>query len=98
LKVAGYRGTSLFKDEAVEMIASSSEGIPRNINNICFNALSIGFALQTKRIGRVVIEEVLEDRNIELLLSHGSAGKGPVSSKSFTSVLEIPSFSQHEPN
>lgn len=98
LKVGGYRGTSLFGDEAVEMIASSSEGIPRNINNICFNALSIGFALQTKRIGRVVIEEVLEDRNIESLLSHSTAGKGPVSPKSSTSVLEIPPFSQHEPN
>jgi general secretion pathway protein A len=68
LKVAGHQGASFFADGALQMIARSSEGIPRNINNICFNALSIGFALKTKRIGRDVIAEVLVDRHIESML------------------------------
>jgi len=44
LKVAGYGGEPLFTPEAVAAIAESSGGIPRNINNICFNALSLGYA------------------------------------------------------
>lgn len=68
VKVAGHRGASLFADDALELIARSSEGIPRNINNICFNALSIGFALKSKRIGRDIVAEVLADRHIESLV------------------------------
>ena len=68
LKVAGHQGRSLFTEEALRMIAENSEGIPRNINNICFNALSIGYALQKDQIGREVVEEVVADRNIESLL------------------------------
>jgi len=44
LRVAGYRGEPLFTPEAVAAIAESSGGIPRNINNICFNALCLGYA------------------------------------------------------
>ena len=92
LKVAGHRGALLFAEDAVQLIANSSEGIPRNINNICFNALSIGFALQLKRIGRAVIEEVLEDRNIESLLPRTTPVRGTESGVTF------PSFSKNEPN
>ncbi len=44
LRVAGYRGEPLFTPEAVAAIAESSGGIPRSINNICFNALCLGYA------------------------------------------------------
>jgi general secretion pathway protein A len=44
LRVAGYRGEPLFTPEAVAAIAESSGGIPRSINNICFNALCLGHA------------------------------------------------------
>ena len=44
LRVAGYCGEPLFTPEAVTAIAESSGGIPRNINNLCFNALSLGYA------------------------------------------------------
>jgi general secretion pathway protein A len=75
LELAGHRGASLFTEEALGMIFESSIGIPRNINNICFNALSIGYALNKKRIGREVVEEVLADRRIESLLSEEGAPK-----------------------
>ena len=42
LQVAGYRGARLFSPEAQELIAQVSEGIPRQINNYCFHALSSG--------------------------------------------------------
>src|SRR6266571_2268780 len=39
LEVSGYRGDDPFTSEAVATIAGLAEGIPRNINNICFGAL-----------------------------------------------------------
>src|SRR5208337_3108759 len=37
LQMAGYQGGALFTSEALEIIARGSGGIPRNINNLCFN-------------------------------------------------------------
>ena len=68
LQMAGYRGGALFTSEALEIIARGIGGIPRNINNLCFNALSIGCALRKKRVDRAVAEEALQDRKFESLL------------------------------
>ena len=65
LRVAGYRGEiPLFTDSAVSMIAEYSGGIPRNISNICFNAMSLGCATKQKRINAASVEEVLSDLNL----------------------------------
>ena len=70
LKVAGLgAGQTIFTDEACEMIARLSLGIPRNINNLCFNALSLGFALRQKTIGAEVLREVAADFDLTNLLS-----------------------------
>src|SRR5580704_10178305 len=61
MRVAGYAGPPLFTREAVEMITRFSRGIPRNINNLCFQALSIGFATQRKKIDSEILREVLTD-------------------------------------
>jgi general secretion pathway protein A len=65
LLVAGYTGKPLFASGALERIASASEGIPRNINNLCFHALTLGFARGAKRIEASVLEEVLADLALE---------------------------------
>jgi type II secretory pathway predicted ATPase ExeA len=44
LQVAGYVGAPLFTPEAVEEIWEHCKGIPRNINNLCFNALLMGYS------------------------------------------------------
>ncbi|PYX63464.1 MAG: hypothetical protein DMG74_16920, partial [Acidobacteria bacterium] len=54
---------------AYRTIAELSEGIPRNINNICFNALSLAFALGTNRVDASVIQEVAADLDVSSLLS-----------------------------
>jgi len=64
LRVAGLEGNP-FKREALALIAGRSEGIPRNINNLCFNALTLGYALKKKAIDRSVVEEVLADLELE---------------------------------
>jgi general secretion pathway protein A len=68
LRVAGYRGESaLFTDRAYALIAAYSGGIPRNINNLCFNALSLACAMQRKTIHAATVEEVLRDLDLEPL-------------------------------
>ena len=54
-----------FGSEALRLIAQLSEGIPRNINNICFSGLSLGFANGKKTIGASLIEEVIGSRAIQ---------------------------------
>jgi type II secretory pathway predicted ATPase ExeA len=61
LHIAGYKGSSPFTAGAQAMIAAGSEGIPRNINNICFNAMSLACALKQKTVNREIVTEVLAD-------------------------------------
>jgi type II secretory pathway predicted ATPase ExeA len=66
LKVAGYENsTPLFTPEAVSLIAHYSDGIPRNINNICFNSLSIGYTLGKKAIDAEVVRAAIVDLRLE---------------------------------
>ena len=67
LGVAGYQGKPLFTTEALQLIAEESGGNPRNINNICFGALSTAFALGQKRIDRKIIEEVAGEQSFRSL-------------------------------
>lgn len=69
LNVAGLSEQRIFTDEACEMIASLSLGIPRNINNLCFNALSLGFALRQKTIGADILREVAADFDLTTLVT-----------------------------
>jgi general secretion pathway protein A len=65
LRVAGYNSDMpLFTKDALALIAQYSEGLPRNINNLCFNALALGSALQQKPIDRDVIRQVIGDLDI----------------------------------
>jgi general secretion pathway protein A len=56
LKVAGYTGEPLFTVEAIDFIAQTSEGIPRNINNLCFHALSLGFSSRKRVLDLTVMQ------------------------------------------
>ncbi len=65
LRVAGYTFDGpLFTRDAVALIADASYGIPRNINNLCFNALSLAYALQRKPIDCEIIRSVIADRDL----------------------------------
>jgi general secretion pathway protein A len=61
LLVAGAERTDIFSPGAIDYIFRCSEGIPRNINNLCDNALLTGFAAGAETIGRAIIEEVAEN-------------------------------------
>jgi len=65
LHVAGCRAeVPLFTDRAFALIAQYSSGIPRNINNICFNSMSLGCAIKRLTIHAAVVEEVLGDLDL----------------------------------
>ena len=65
LRVAGYQGVGLFTPGALELIAVRSRGIPRLINNLCFNALSLGCALQRGQITSEVVRKAAADLSLE---------------------------------
>jgi type II secretory pathway predicted ATPase ExeA len=66
LRVAGYNFKNpLFTPQAAALIAKYSEGIPRNINNICFNALSLGYVSKQETIQEEVVRECLCDLDLD---------------------------------
>ena len=69
LKVAGYTGMGLFDADALSEITAHSDGIPRNINNICFNALTLGYAKGLEQIDGSTVSEVLADLDLDVLRS-----------------------------
>ncbi len=60
LKVAGAE-KKIFTDGAVDKIYKYSRGIPRNINNLCQNALFAGYSMELKKIDKDIIDAVAED-------------------------------------
>ena len=75
LCAAGYRGPQLFASDALENIAAISEGIPRNINSICFQSLSLGFVYQKRQIDTAIVREV--SRDLELRKETQARHTGP---------------------
>jgi general secretion pathway protein A len=65
LLIAGSQQPNVFTPDAVEFIYRCSEGIPRNINNICDNAMLAAYSNGDTMIGRQVIEEVAN--NLDML-------------------------------
>jgi general secretion pathway protein A len=89
LRVAGYNSDMpLFTKDALALIALCSEGLPRNINNLCFNALSLGAALQQKPIDRDVIRQVIGDLDIGPRRKRGPVTAKPEEKKT-EKVLEF---------
>jgi general secretion pathway protein A len=74
LLVAGAERIDVFSPGAIDYIFRCSDGIPRNINNLCDNALLAGYASGATTVGRSIIEEVAEgfdmlprvDRSLQL--------------------------------
>ncbi len=69
LGIAGRSECTLFTPSAARMIWELSEGIPRNINNICFNAMSLGCALGHKTIDVEILQQVAADFDLASMRS-----------------------------
>lgn len=71
LRAAGLSGGPLFTPEALARIAESSEGVPRSINNLCFNALLEAFESGKEIVDADIVEGVAERLNLEALATMG---------------------------
>ena len=71
LLASGAERTEIFTNEAVDYIYRCTEGIPRNINNLCDNALLAGYAAGELTVGRSIIEEVAESFDMLPRLDRG---------------------------
>lgn len=79
MRIAGYSfETPLFTRDALAFIADYSDGIPRNINNLCFNSLSLGCALEQKPIGSETVREVIADLDLGRWKKKSTSATGPV--------------------
>jgi type II secretory pathway predicted ATPase ExeA len=61
MRSAGYEGPPVFTADAIDMISRVSKGVPRNINSLCFQALSTGFAADSRMIDGEIMREVVAD-------------------------------------
>jgi general secretion pathway protein A len=77
LWVAGCDKPALFTVGARKLIAEHSEGIPRNINNLCFNAMSLACALRRKAIDRDIVLDVIADLDLEPLREKKDVAQNP---------------------
>jgi general secretion pathway protein A len=82
LTLAGYHGPALFTPAALEAIARLSGGVPREINRLCFSAMSMGCALKRQMIDADLLREVATDFDFSALLNTETASK----------ALDIPSI------
>jgi general secretion pathway protein A len=99
LRVAGYAGDPLFTAEAYKIMAEVTEGVPRNINNFCFHALSLACALRKKTVDAEIVNEVRSDLNIEKLTSRGRSellGREPVPAAGWSDIDAAPSSNYEE--
>jgi general secretion pathway protein A len=73
LRVAGYSGDPIFTTDALAMIAEQSDGIPRNINNLCFNAMSWACARELKIVGPAAVQEAVAGLNVASIVGRSYA-------------------------
>jgi len=65
LRTAGSSRKSVFSRDALNLIAKQSEGAPRSINNLCFNALILGYSMRQEIIGIDLVEKVAKQMDLE---------------------------------
>jgi general secretion pathway protein A len=56
LKVAGYSGKPIFDIASIRQIAWQSKGIPRNINNICYNSLMLSYMRGQRAVNAEIVQ------------------------------------------
>lgn len=65
LEQAGYRGAPLFRKDALKRIMLASHGVPRIINNLCFNALSLCREQKLKQIDYKIATEAIAIQELD---------------------------------
>jgi general secretion pathway protein A len=61
LRLAGRNGEPIFANDAVRLLSQVTQGIPRKINTLCDNTLTIAYALGKARVTVPMVKEAVED-------------------------------------
>ena len=59
LRLAGARDVGIFTEDAIERIVAYANGIPRIVNTVCDHCLLIGYADQTRRLDRSIVDQAI---------------------------------------
>lgn len=68
LKVAGHSGEPIFDSPSIAAIARMSDGIPRNINNNCYNSLLLAYNRGLRKVTAEIVHEAVTRLDVELLI------------------------------
>jgi general secretion pathway protein A len=89
LLIGGSDQPNIFTPGAIDFIFQCSEGIPRQINNLCDNAMLAAYAAGEQIIGRQIIEDVADNLDLlprkEALMTNEKAVENIASSRVLTS-------------
>jgi general secretion pathway protein A len=69
LKVAGYSRAPIFDITSIRMIARQSQGIPRNINNLCYSSLQLSSTRGHRNVTAEIVQEVVTRLDMEFRAS-----------------------------
>jgi general secretion pathway protein A len=88
LLIAGSEQPNIFTPGAIDFLFQCSEGIPRQINNLCDNAMLAAYAAGEEIISRQIVETVAE--NLDMLPNKEALRASERASETFqeTSVLK----------
>jgi TonB family protein len=64
LQVAGAGYSDIFTPGALALIAEKSEGIPRAINRLCMNAMTVAYGSDSTQVNEAHVREALEDLEV----------------------------------
>ncbi len=64
MQTAGCQRYDVFTPQAIKLIATHSEGIPRIINTICDNCLSVAYQTSQQNVSEQIVEKVTTDLRI----------------------------------
>ena len=98
LWIAGCEKPAFLTVGARKLIADHSEGIPRNINNLCFNAMSLACALQRKTIDRDIIRDVIADLDLEPLREKNVTAPKSEKKSAHVSLMLLPAAKKQSPS
>ena len=79
LRAAGSNGKHLFTRDALELIAALSKGVPRTINNLCFNALLMAFQRGEEVVDAGMVRRISEKLDLQAVARHPHSDKNAVS-------------------
>jgi general secretion pathway protein A len=88
LRQAGYTGDALFTEDALKLIAETSKGTPRSINNLCYNSLALCCTMQCNQVDSEMVAKVVASMRLDPRSSESESAKSQAANER-PSVLKL---------